>query len=156
MAAVPSVASSTEWPLRSSALRSMARSSFLSSTRRRGSMGRLKKSAGPAGIPTAGAQLVFHVAELLLQIGNLFLLGLDLGGFLVDFGASVLFVHGLLRIGIILNIGLLQFALKNVAFEFSDGDFLALFGGSFARGFVRVGIFACGCCGIRGCRVLYF
>ena len=83
--------------------------------------------AGPSGIAAGFAKFVFHIAELLFQRFQLFLFGVDLGGFVVDVRAAVLLLHGLLRIVVILDLIFVQFALQDVDFLFGAADFVALF-----------------------------
>ena len=69
-------------------------------------------SAGPAGVAAAGAQLVFHITELLFESGDFLFLGFHFGVLIVDFVARELLFQGFLRVGIVLEIGFLAFALK--------------------------------------------
>src|ERR1700720_3420066 len=116
----------------------MARSSFLSSTRRRGSISFVsimiyaagwkndvamcgesveggKRSTisgcGPSRVAAGFAERVFHIGDSLLDLFDFFLLCRDLGVFLVDVLASVLFREGLLWIRVILELGFVIFAL---------------------------------------------
>src|SRR5256885_11871119 len=151
----------------------MARSSFLSSTRRSGSIsfvcstdkpqrrGRYQHMCGdmqrqlllarPAWIAVGPAKGVFCIAPLLFQVCNLFLLSFDLRCLLVYFLAGILLLHCLGGIRIILNAVLVFFALEYVEFLFGGGNFCAQIGeagapslfGIGVRGLRRVGRVGC-------------
>lgn len=104
---------------------------------------------------------------MLLEAIDLFLLSGNLGCALIDVGAVVLLDEGFLRIGIVLNLVLVFFALKNVEFLFGCSEFAAeilkafapvgfiflLVGGVFvfvADGLIGIGLRSFGVCGGGG------
>ena len=72
----------------------------------------------------------------------------------VDVLAGVLLVHGFLRVGIILNLGFLRFALEDVEFFFGARDFVALIFEAVAPGGFGLGVFIGGGCGGSGAGVV--
>src|SRR5260370_33339428 len=123
----------------------MARSSVLSSTRSKGSIGFEKfrkyacaasdaanqdeprvvpftRLARPARITAGTAKLVLQAAELLFEVGNFFFLGGNFIVLLVDIRARILFLHGLLWVRVILEIGFFGFTLKNAQCFFCVGN----------------------------------
>src|SRR6516162_5170905 len=97
--------------------------------------------ARPARVTPAAADFVFHIAELLPESSDFFLLGRDFVILFVDLLSGELLIHGLLRIGIVLDTRFFGFALQNVQFLFGVGNFLALRGEALAPGLFGVGIF---------------
>src|SRR5882762_6075180 len=93
-------------------------------------------SARPPGVAAGLAKVVFHIAELLLQGCNLFFLGVGLVSLGIDLSARILLVHRFGRVRVILQVGLIDFALQDFVFKLGIGNFLAL-GGEFLapRGF---------------------
>src|SRR5258708_21569948 len=87
-------------------------------------------SARPTGVAAGLAKIVFHIAELLRQGCNLFFLGVGLFGLGVDLSAGILLVHRFGRVGVILQVGLIDFALQDLVFKLGIGNFPAL-GGEF-------------------------
>ena len=97
--------------------------------------------ACPARVTPGAVKLVFHVAELLLEVGNFFFLSGNFIVFLVNFLACELFVHGLLWVRVILQIGFFGFALQDAKCFLGVGDFSALSRKALAPGGFRIGIF---------------
>ena len=79
--------------------------------------------ARPAGIAVGGAQLIFHVAELLFQVCNLFFLGVDFRCALVYILAGILLLHCLGGVGVILDAAFALFALEHVEFLLGSSNF---------------------------------
>ena len=100
--------------------------------RERGAVIYWRLFAGPSRVAAGLLQLVFHIGELLLKLGNLLLFRVNFGLRIVDVLAGVLLLHGFLRVGIILNLGLLQFALQHVEFCLRLGDLCPLIGEALA------------------------
>src|SRR6266853_4834930 len=97
--------------------------------------------ARPARVTPGAVKLVFHVIELLLEIGNFFFLRGNFVVLLVNFLACELFVHGLLWVRVILQIGFFSFALQDAKCFFRIGNFLSLSRKALAPGGFGVGIF---------------
>src|SRR5580704_1669147 len=70
----------------------------------------------PAGIAAGLAQIIFHVGNVLLHLRDLLFLRGNLGVLVSDVLAAVLLAQGLLWVVVILDLGLLRFALQNVEF----------------------------------------
>jgi len=79
--------------------------------------------ARPARVAVGGAQLIFQIAPLLLQVCNLFLLGFDFRCPLVYFVARILLVQGFGGVGVILDAAFVLFALEDIQFLLRRGNF---------------------------------
>ncbi len=97
-----------------------------------GRRGGLWLFAGPAGVAAGFAKIVFHIAELLLQVRDFFLLGSNFGSFVVDVLAGVLLGERFLRIVVVLKLLLVFFALQDIEFFFGTSDFVTLSGETLA------------------------
>src|ERR1700693_1280724 len=106
--------------------------------------------ARPARVTAGVVKLVFHVAELLLEVGNFFFLSGNFIVFLVNFLACELFVHGLLWVRVILQIGFFSFTLQDAKCFLGVGDFPSLSRKALAPGGFGVGIFLFLCLAVFG------
>jgi len=81
----------------------------------------------PATLATRLPQLVFEVADLLLQLDDFLLLRCDLGVFFHYILAGVLFAERFLRVCKVLHLRLLSLALQDVQFFLRQGQLVARF-----------------------------
>ncbi len=86
--------------------------------RRKGYARPYRSGRGPSRVAAGFAQRVFHIGDALLDLLDFLLLCGDLGIFLVDIFAGVPFRKGLLRVGIILQLGFAILALQDTKFLF--------------------------------------